>query len=321
MSPAADDPPGAGEPVSSDPRAVVTSLMDAHGASIHRYLVAMLGPEDAQALWPTIFGHLAERVAEGIEPNARRLTTYALAHNRCLERCRSGGSPGLGPQGLLDAAEIEAVRAMAQLRPVGRDAFVLRCVTGLPWDELSRVCGVPRVRPMNRVNRAWRRLGHETDPQAQGPALMERPTGAPLTEQPDQWSAIREQARHLLAVRELLRRVVARHAPAPGWVQDTWIRLDEQREQARLDAETRAVERAAKAEAEAVAKAEAERVEAEAKARGGSEGVAGTHHHASVEGDAEQDVATAPRTRPWGWIAIGVALAVIGLAARWLTLG
>lgn len=138
--------PSPPETAASDPsaaREAVDRLMQAHGVEVYRYCVAMLGSEGAAAMLPTIFGHLKEHAAEH-EGQVERLVVLAVAHNRCIERSRTGGRPPTG-QGLEEDAS-RVVRAMAQLKPVGRDALLLRAVLGLRWSELERVCGVPTAR-------------------------------------------------------------------------------------------------------------------------------------------------------------------------------
>ncbi|MCH9686624.1 MAG: hypothetical protein K0V04_34650 [Deltaproteobacteria bacterium] len=340
MSAAADEPGGSAEPDSSvdgDPapeltdvaadaerdavRARVTAMLQAHGDAISGYCVAMVGEDGARALWPTIFGHLEQRFSADMPVSERRLTAYAVAHNRCVQRCRTAktaGEVGMGPVGLLDPGEIRAIGGLAQLRPLGRDAFVLRMVLGLTWDELARVCGVERPRLMVRVNRAWRRMAHLSDPRAEGPAPMERPPGSPLSDSASQWMAIREAGAELLLLRDKVRSVLARHGQEPGWCAAMWQQLDAQREHQLRTAQARAAEREAEAQARAAAQAEAA-----AEPRGGSEGVTQPEHDGSVDGGLSSDEESEPRRRSlsWGWIAFGVALGVIGLAARWLATG
>jgi DNA-directed RNA polymerase specialized sigma24 family protein len=301
-------PPDARAPDPAAAREAVDRLMQAHGAEVYRYCVAMLGPQGAAAMLPTIFGHLQDHAAEH-DHRVERLVALAVAHNRCIERSRTGGRPPTG-QGLEeDAARV--VRALAQLKPVGRDAVLLRSVLGLRWPELERVCGVPTARMLERVCRGWRNAAEAAAGRTTGPG--QRPPGQRLGEAEEAWAAIREDARRFSALRRALRDAISSHVPAEGWQDEVWQRLAQEREDQRRLASERAAERAA-AEAARAAKAAARASEAAAAER-----VAGAFTSAVNEDEADEP--TPPiRARSWRWLTVGVVLALVGLAARWLML-
>jgi DNA-directed RNA polymerase specialized sigma24 family protein len=298
----------------SDPaasREAVDRLMQAHGVEMYRYCMAMLG-HDGAALVPTIVGHLQQHAAErGVE----RLTVLAVAHNRCIERSRTGGRPPSGEGLLGESARV--VRALAQLKPVGRDAVVLRSVLGLRWSELERVCGVPSERMLERVCRAWRNAAEVAAGRSVGPG--QRPAGRRLGETDEAWAAIRDDARRFVALRSALREAVLRHAPAEGWRDELWQRLEQQREDQLRLASERAAERAA-ARAAHAAKAAARAAEAERAASPSSAGAAAGPFTAAVDEDEAEATDPPVRTRTWRWLTVGVALALVGLAARWMML-
>lgn len=296
-------------------REAVDRLMQAHGVEVYRYCMAMLGREGA-ALLPTIVGHLQEHAAErGVE----RLTALAVAHNRCIERSRTGGRPPSG-EGLL-GEPARVVRALAQLKPVGRDAVVLRSVLGLRWSELERVCGVPSERMLERVCRAWRNAAEVAAGRSVGPG--QRPAGQRLGEANEAWAAIREDARRFVALRRALREAVLGQAPTAGWHDDLWQRLEQQREEQRRLASQRAAERAA-AQAAHAAKVAARAAEAERAASlpsaGASAGAPAGPFTAAVDEDEAEASDPPVRARAWRWLTVGVVLALVGLAARWMML-
>lgn len=282
-----------------------------HGATLHRYCEAMLGAEGAAALLPTILGHLHEH-AHAVEPGDERRLVLAVAHNRCIERSRTGGRPPAG-QGLGDDVA-PMVRALALLRPVGRDALVLRSGLGLRWAELERVCGVPTERLVVRTCRAWRNVATVADGGRPGPG--QRPKGRRLDDDPAAWAAIREDARRFVALRRALREVLEGYAPAPGWLEDAWQRLEQEQAEQREQAALRAAERAAAARAEAEQLAAQARA-AEATASGGAFSGSSVDED---EDELEPEPEPAARPRSWRWLAAGVVLALVGLAARWLVL-
>jgi hypothetical protein len=284
--------------------------MQAHGAEVYRYCLTMLGPDGGAAMLPTIFGHLQEQAAER-EGGVDRLMALAVAHNRCIERSRTGGRPATA-QGLTGEAG-QVVRGFAQLKPVGRDAIVLRSVLGLRWTELERVCGVPSARMIERVCRAWRNVAEVAAGRSAGPG--QRPAGRRLGETDEAWAAIRADARRIVALRQALRELARGRVTADGWQGEVWQRLAHEREDQRRVALERAAERAA-AEAAREARAAAERAAAEQAA---VEPVGGAFNAAVDEDEAEAPAPTVGLRR-WRWLAMGVVLAVIGLAARWLML-
>jgi len=286
-------------------REAVDRVMQAHGVEVCRYCVAMLGPDGGAAMLPTIFGHLQDHAAEHAY-QVERLVALAVAHNRCIERSRTGGRPPTG-QGLEDDAG-RVVRALAQLKPVGRDAVLLRSVLGLRWAELERVCGVPTDRMLERVCRGWRNTAEAAAGRTVGPG--QRPPGRRLGEGDEDWAAIREDARRFVALRGALRQATLQPAPAEGWQDEVWQQLAQAREDQRRLAIERAAERAA-AEAARAAKAAARASEAAA-----AEPTGGAFTAAVDEAEAEE--APAPRTRSLRWLTVGVVLALVGLAARWL---
>lgn len=303
-------PPDTPAPEAVAAREVVDRLMQAHGAEVYRYCVIMLGPDGGSAMLPTIFGHLEDHAAER-DGGVDRLMALAVAHNRCVERSRTGGRPSTA-QGLAGETA-HVMRGFAQLKPVGRDAVVLCSVLGLRWSELERVCGVPTARMIERVCRAWRNVAEVAAGRSAGPG--KRPAGRRLGEDDEAWAAIREDARRLVALRQALRDLTVGHVPAAGWRDAVWQQLAQEREDQRRVALERAAERAA-AEAARVAKAAAERAAAERAAAAPPVGGAFT---AAVDED-EAEAAPPRSVRRWRWLVMGVALAVVGLAARWLML-
>jgi hypothetical protein len=287
-------------------REAVDRLLEAHGVELYRYCTLMLGPDGA-ALLPTILGHLHDHAGQGVE----RLVALAVAHNRCIERSRTGGRPPSG-QGLQGPVAV-AVRALAPLKPVGRDAMVLRSVLGLRWSELERVCGAPPARMIERVCRAWRNMVEV----AEGGTVVRpgpRAAGRPLVATDEAFAAIRDDARRFVALRDALREAAARESPAPGWSAALWQQLELERQAQRHLAQERAAERAAAQAAREAREARAAR-EAQAAERAASP-PAGAFTSATSEAEAED--AAPPRARSLRWVVVGVALALVGVAARWL---
>jgi hypothetical protein len=163
---------------------------------------------------------------------------------------------------------------------------------------------------VERVCRAWRNAAEVAAGGSASPGP--RPAGRRLADTDEAWAPIRDDARRFVALRQALREVTLGYEPEAGWREQTWQRLEQQREDQRRLAIERLAERAA-AEAARAARATARAAEAEAAAR-----TAGAFTAAVDEDEAE---APAPPSRARRWLTVGVVLALVGLAARWLLLG
>ncbi|MEX1367584.1 MAG: hypothetical protein AB1Z98_30930, partial [Nannocystaceae bacterium] len=235
------------------PPAWLEPLAREHGDLLHRYCAAMVGDEAAVQVLATSVA----LVIEQIDPNddapldleARRQTVLAVAHNRCVDLGRAGGRPTEADIERGDPQGRAAMRALAGLRPIGRDVTILRQAMGLPWSELSRVCGQPRARLVLQTCRAWRRLVHAAEGRS-GPAPLQRPSGRTLGEQPEQWASIRDDARSYVTLRQALREALQQLPGAPpGWEQRVGAARQRLRDEARAKQQQQA-ERIATRQAE-----------------------------------------------------------------------
>lgn len=319
MSVASDEPEGEREGVES--RQWLDRLIASHGGTVHRYCAAMLGEDEAVAMVPLVFAHVYEHAEAGTDPEALRGVVHAVARNRCIQRSREGGRAPQGPREWKDRMEAWAVSGVSELRPIGRDVFALRQGLGLGWAELEEVCGVTRNRGVQRVCRAWRIAGlHATSGgRFAGEIETRRPVGRVLDEEPETWATIREEAEWYFDMRAAYRRAMARWVVFEGLAGEVWRTIEEAREEVREE-ERRGVEReaekVARVEAERIAEAErteAERVKAEAERE---KAAAGGGFVSARDGD-EEDGVKEGRSVSW-WVAVGVGLAAVGLAARWL---
>ncbi len=304
-----------------DPRAAINALVEAHGAAVHRYWVAMVGPQSAASVAPTVFGNLYDLATEERLQPPIGLLVHAVSHNRCLQYSRT--PPGRAAIRAMDEAESTTIRALAQLKPIGRDALVLRFGLGLRWEQLERVCGAPALRMMDRVCRALRRVRHhfEAGGHAEQPAPLEpRVDGEPLGDEPAQWAAIREQLRRVAAIRQAIRATLTDGGAVDELREAVW----RAREQAREQEEQRARDRQ---EAEAQQQAQLEREQARARheqaereAKAQVERAEAERAEADRRTEADRQARAEAQRRGFIRRAVftGALLIAAGLLARWL---
>ncbi|MEM9456912.1 MAG: hypothetical protein AAGF11_22225 [Myxococcota bacterium] len=294
------------------------ALLEAHGAALCRYGMAMVGEPRMLEVMSSVVGHIEEHLVDfraSVEGPEARLTLYAVVHNRCIELGRARVPAPRGEQ--LEGDEARVVDAIAGLHPVGRAVLVLRSVLGLRWSEMERVCGLPRDRLLNRVFVAWRRTKRKDGPTVMS-SVGERPKGEPFAERPEAWESIRARMREFVALRSALRRVYAE--PPPGWYGGIWEQLERSRAEARKAAAV------AKEEDQDVEDQDVEGQDVEGPDQADdsrdlgsptapSSSVAGSaNDRGPVEGEAR--VPPVGMRRSWSWIAAGIVL--LGLFTWWL---
>ncbi len=268
----------------------------------------MLNPSAADDVLGALFRYVEEHMGEDTDPRSpvTRLTIMAVAHNRSLERCRTGGKASKGEGLAEDDAAI--VAAFAGLRPIGRDALLMRFVVGLTWDEMERVCGVPGSRMRRRTCRAWRRMGEVLSPPVE--PLAE---SAGQDDSEDRWfAAVRHEATRFMPLRTRLRQTYGRVVEPPSdWMTTIWGLVDEQEQQARLRAE-QAAEAARKIE-EAPMPLEPEPESSQVDSSQGGSAEVDSSEVDSSEVEGEPEASSGSRL----WVVLGVAAAVAG-AAYWV---
>lgn len=217
-------------------REAAKKLIGAHGEFMYRYCLAMLGEHGLRAVLPDVFRHIEESLVEittSIEEPSAGLALYAVVHNRCIEYSRGGAWRSGGNDS--DGDEGAAIDALAELRPVGRGVVVLRSVLGLSWEEMERVCGMPRWRLRKRVCRAWRRIAQLVETEDK-PKVMstkyDHPRGAPLGEDIEMWRKIRADAHGFMLLRAALRQAYLQ-LPPDDWCAQIWESVDRQQNDVR----------------------------------------------------------------------------------------
>lgn len=146
------------------------SLMARYRDRFGRYAWQMLGSrEDAEEALQDSFVRAYWGLPECREPDRFGAWLFQIVLNRCrtarrrLWRHRRVGSlvedlPAAGDLSEALAWREEIARALGQLRPLYREAFLLRCVEGLEYEEISRLTGAKEPAVRMRVKRATDQL-------------------------------------------------------------------------------------------------------------------------------------------------------------------
>ncbi len=148
------------------------TLLDAHAADVHRFLVASVGAHDGDDLFQdTVISALRAYPRLRNADNLRGWL-FTIAHRKVIDEARgrvrravpSGDPPEvaqLDPDGLGDAAVWDAVR---QLPPKQRSAVVQRYLLDRPYAEIAAVIGSSEAAARQNVRAGLQRLRQEVTP-------------------------------------------------------------------------------------------------------------------------------------------------------------
>lgn len=148
-------------------------LVDRHSAACLRYATRLLGERaDAEEAAQDAFFRAYRALAQYDERQQFRAWLFAILVNRCRTALRLRGrrwtrvavgldgvpAPGVAPD--VAGAELrdDIARALASLDPVLREAFLLRHVEQLSYDEMVEITGAGVSALKMRVKRACDRL-------------------------------------------------------------------------------------------------------------------------------------------------------------------
>jgi DNA-directed RNA polymerase specialized sigma24 family protein len=145
------------------------SLVDDHGADLHRYLVAVAGPHDgADAFQDTLLAALRAYPAVTSGENLRGWL-FTIAHRKVIDQARSRARRALPVAetpdvGVLDpspggiGADPTLWAAVAELPTKQRSAVVQRFLLDRPYAEIALVIGSSEAAARQNVRAGLRRL-------------------------------------------------------------------------------------------------------------------------------------------------------------------
>ena len=155
---------------------VFGELFDRHAATLLRYVMRRIGPNEAGAVlgevWRTVFERRAsfDRSHENARPWLYGIATNLVARHLRGERRRHAAWQRLPLPAILDpsadvatavdaAAELARVVQRIRALPAGeRDALLLNVWEGLSYEDVAAALSIPIGTVRSRINRARRRL-------------------------------------------------------------------------------------------------------------------------------------------------------------------
>ena len=157
--------------MSNEPLPPFQQLLDQHGSDVLGYLVATVGPHDAEDVFQETF-IAALRAYDGLE-HARNLRSWLLtiAHNKSIDHHRSRGrravpagdaeevagsvpsSNSTRPDQVVGSGDPDLWRAVSTLPPKQRSAVVLRYASDMSYSAIAQT--------MDSTEAAARRNVHE----------------------------------------------------------------------------------------------------------------------------------------------------------------
>jgi RNA polymerase sigma factor (sigma-70 family) len=142
------------------------SLLDAYATTVYRFLVAQVGPVDAEDCWQETF-LAALKAYPRLRDENLRSWLLTIAHNKALDSHRSRArrpTPVADlPERTSDAAHGDAgvwelVRALPDKQ---RASVVLRFANDLPYAEIGRIAGTSEAAARQNVREGLKRLRRE----------------------------------------------------------------------------------------------------------------------------------------------------------------
>jgi RNA polymerase sigma factor (sigma-70 family) len=154
-------------------------LLDEHGSDVLGYLVATVGPHDAEDVFQETF-IAALRAYEGGLEHARNLRSWLLtiAHNKAIDHFRSRGrravpaggaeevagsvpSSTATPDQVVTGGDPDLWRAVSALPPKQRSAVVLRYATDMPYSAIAQAMDSSEAAARRNVHEGLEKLRGE----------------------------------------------------------------------------------------------------------------------------------------------------------------
>ena len=150
------------------------SLIDSHGRDVHRFLIANVGPVDADDCWQETWLSALRAYPSLKQATNLRSWLFTIAHRKAIDHARARGRRAIpvaeaaelagaapGPVDPLPDEELWA--SVAQLPDKQRAAVTLRFVTDSAYAEIADVMGTSEDAARRNVYEALNRLRKELD--------------------------------------------------------------------------------------------------------------------------------------------------------------
>jgi RNA polymerase sigma factor (sigma-70 family) len=147
------------------------TLLDSHGRDVHRFLIANVGPVDADDCWQETWLSALRAYPSLQEASNLRGWVFTIAHRKVIDHVRARGRRAVPVAevelGSADAAALpdeELWSLVAQLPDKQRIAVTLRFLTDSSYCEIGEVMGTSEEAARRNVHEALKRLRKELKP-------------------------------------------------------------------------------------------------------------------------------------------------------------
>jgi RNA polymerase sigma factor (sigma-70 family) len=147
------------------------TLLDHHGRDIHRFLIANVGPVDADDCWQETWLSALRAYPSLQDASNLRGWVFTIAHRKVIDHVRARGRRAVP---VAEAAELASADAattvlpdpelwssVAQLPDKQRIAVTLRFLIDSSYGEISEVMGISEQAARRNVHEALKRLRKE----------------------------------------------------------------------------------------------------------------------------------------------------------------
>jgi RNA polymerase sigma factor (sigma-70 family) len=150
------------------------TLLDHHGRDVHRYLIANVGPVDADDCWQETWLSALRAYPSLQDTSNLRAWVFTIAHRKAIDHVRARGrraipvaeaaelaSAGAAPDAALPDQELWS--SVARLPDKQRTAATLRFLLDSSYREIAEVMGISVQAARRNVHEALKRLRKELD--------------------------------------------------------------------------------------------------------------------------------------------------------------
>lgn len=150
------------------------SLIDDHGRDVHRFLIANVGPIDADDCWQETWLSALRAYPTLQDATNLRSWLFTIAHRKAIDHARARGRravpvaeaaalAGAAPAPADPLPDDELWASVARLPDKQRAAVTLRFLTDSAYAEIGEVMGTTEQAARRNVHEALKRLRKELD--------------------------------------------------------------------------------------------------------------------------------------------------------------
>lgn len=148
------------------------TLLDSHGRDVHRFLIANVGPVDADDCWQETWLSALRAYPSLKEASNLRAWVFTIAHHKIIDHVRARGRRAIP---VAEAAELASANpapatalpdeqlwsSVAELPDKQRTAVTLRFLIDSSYGEIADVMGISEEAARRNVHEALKRLRKE----------------------------------------------------------------------------------------------------------------------------------------------------------------